>query len=92
MKKNAIQQHKVFGHHKKRISQQSAFLCPNLKFISFRIKNEITMSHKTKSFLYFSSFILAVASYYTIGNTDTIQNTELAENTIEKVSAAQVLN
>ncbi len=50
------------------------------------------MSHKIKSFLYFSSFILAVASYYTIGNTDTIQNTELAENTIEKVSAAEVLN
>ena len=50
------------------------------------------MSHKTKSFLYFSSFVLAVVTYYTIGNTNTIENTELAENTIEKVSAAEVLN
>jgi len=50
------------------------------------------MSHKTKSFLYFSSFIIAVVTYYTFGNTETIQNTDLAENTIEKVSVARVLN
>ncbi len=50
------------------------------------------MSHKTKSFLYFSSFIVAIVSYYTIGNSNTIQNIELAENTIEKVSTEEGFN
>lgn len=41
------------------------------------------MSHKVKSALYFASLLLAVVTYYNIDTTDTIQNTQLAENTID---------
>jgi hypothetical protein len=50
------------------------------------------MSHKAKSSLYFASLLLAVVTYYNTGNTETIQNTELAENTIEQVSIDKTLN
>lgn len=50
------------------------------------------MSYKIKSALYLASFVLAVVTYYNFGNVDTIQNTELAENTIEKVSTDKMLN
>ncbi|MFK7812762.1 MAG: hypothetical protein AB8B59_09725 [Maribacter sp.] len=50
------------------------------------------MSYKTKSFFYFASFLIAIVTYYNIGNTDTVQNTELAENTIENVSLQESLN
>jgi len=33
-----------------------------------------------------------MATYYTIGQTDTIQNTELAENTIEHGSSQEAPN
>ncbi len=50
------------------------------------------MNYKVKSFLYFASFVIAAVAYYNIENTDTIQNTELAHNTTEHVSAQETLN
>ncbi len=50
------------------------------------------MSHKVKSSLYFASLLLALVTYYNINSVDTIQNTELAENTVEQVSAERTLN
>lgn len=50
------------------------------------------MNHKTKSFLYFASLVIAVVTYYNTFNTDTVQNIELAENTIENVSTKEALN
>lgn len=50
------------------------------------------MSYKVKSALYLASLLIAVVTYYNFGNVDTIQNTELAENIIEQVSADKMLN
>ncbi|GAB5476409.1 MAG: hypothetical protein Mars2KO_45080 [Maribacter sp.] len=50
------------------------------------------MSHKIKSALYFSSLVLAVMTYYSIDTTETIENTQLVENTIEQISTDDVLN
>jgi len=49
------------------------------------------MNYKTKSLLYFTSLVLAVATYYTIDQTDTLQNTELANQTIAHVSSPEAL-
>lgn len=50
------------------------------------------MNHRVKSFLYFASLVIAVVSYYTVENADSVQNTELANNTIVHVSAQEALN
>lgn len=49
------------------------------------------MNYKTKSLLYFASLVLAVVTYYNIGHADTVQNIELAENTIESFSTHEAL-
>lgn len=50
------------------------------------------MSHKIKSSLYFASLLLAVVTYYSINNADTIENTQLVENTIDEISTEDALN
>ena len=50
------------------------------------------MNYKVKSIVYFASLVIAVIMYYNVGNADTIQNTDLANNTIEHVSATEALN
>lgn len=50
------------------------------------------MNHKVKSFLYFASLVIAVVLYYNVDTTNTFQNTELANNTIEHVSDQEALN
>ncbi len=50
------------------------------------------MSYKVKSSLYFASLLLAVITYYNITTKAAIQNTELAENTIEQVSTDKTLH
>ncbi|WP_171037111.1 hypothetical protein [Maribacter algarum] len=50
------------------------------------------MNYKAKSFLYFASLVIAIVSYYNIDNTSDVQNTELAENTIENVSTLETIN
>jgi hypothetical protein len=50
------------------------------------------MSHKVKSSLYFASLMLTVLTYYTISTNDTIQNNELAQNTIEQVSTDKTVH
>ena len=50
------------------------------------------MNYKAKSLVYFASLVLAVVTYYNIEHTDTVQNTELAENTIENVSTKEAFN
>ncbi len=50
------------------------------------------MNYKTKSLLYFASLVLAVVTYYNLDQTDTLQNTELANHTITQVSSPETLN
>jgi len=50
------------------------------------------MTYKTKSLLYFASLVVAVATYYAIDNTDTLQNTEVANHTLVQVSSPETLN
>lgn len=50
------------------------------------------MNHKLKSVLYFASLVIAMITYYNADQADTVQNTELANNTIEHVSAPEALN
>ncbi|WP_424003524.1 hypothetical protein [Maribacter sp. IgM3_T14_3] len=49
------------------------------------------MNPKTKSLLYFTSFVIAVLSYYNIENSN-IQNTEIALHTQAQVSTQEALN
>ena len=51
------------------------------------------MSYKTKSLLYFASFIIAVLSYYNTTNTNlTVATGEIANAEIENVSTLKNLN
>jgi hypothetical protein len=50
------------------------------------------MNHKIKSLLYFASLVLALITYYTMDNTDSIQNNEMVNNTIVQVSNSEALN
>ena len=50
------------------------------------------MNHKIKSSLYFASLVLALITYYTIDNADSIPNNEMVNNTIEQVVPAEALN
>jgi|GEM_PF-3408604 len=50
------------------------------------------MSQKVKSTLYFASLVIALIAYANVNEANTVQNNELAENTIEKVSTYNALN
>jgi hypothetical protein len=50
------------------------------------------MNYKAKSILYFASLVIAMVAYYTTGNVNTVQNTDLANNTITHVSTQEALN
>lgn len=50
------------------------------------------MSHKIKSSLYFASLVLAIVTYYTVESNDTIENTEMAQNTIEQIVTDKALH
>ena len=50
------------------------------------------MNHKIKSSLYFASLVLALITYYTIDNADSIPNNEMVHNTIEHVATPESLN
>ena len=41
------------------------------------------MSDKIKSSLYFASLVLAIIAYYSVENSYTTQDVEIAQNTIE---------
>jgi hypothetical protein len=49
------------------------------------------MNHKTKSLLYFASFVVAALSYYHMENSN-LQNTEIAIHTQAQVSTQEALN
>ncbi len=42
--------------------------------------------------MYFATLVIAVVTYYNIDRTDTVKNTELADNTIDLVSTPEALN
>ena len=50
------------------------------------------MSYKIKSVLYFASFVMALVIYYQIGNSNSIKNSELANNTTVQISTPETLN
>jgi len=50
------------------------------------------MSNKEKSIAYFASLVLAVVMYYNNEKANTVQEIELAQNTIENVSTNETLN
>jgi len=50
------------------------------------------MNFKVKSFMYFATLVLAVLAYHNMNNANTVQNTELAENTVENVSIQEALH
>lgn len=49
------------------------------------------MNYKVKSFLYFASLVIAAIVYNTM-DSNMIQDTQLANNTIEHVSTPEALN
>ena len=49
------------------------------------------MSHKLKSTIYFASLVIAMVTYYNISSNNSIQNTEMAENSIEQVTIDKLL-
>ena len=50
------------------------------------------MSQKIKSTIYFAGLVIALIAYSQVDTNDTIQNTEMANNTIEKVATQEALN